>query len=233
MTFATLLPARADPALRIRQLGLLLGPLARVPDQRHQRADRVDPPARRHPLHRRRGRAAPLHLLPRRPPPSQAQRLPRSPTRSCSPRSPLLRPETSAAVSPMQADEGNDEHRGPARCRLRGVPARRRDRARPARPPLAPPQHPLPDSRVQLPPGPRPLGVPGGTAPAPGRDRPPAAPGRDTAPAPRSATPARRRPSAPTPIAVARSLSRSTHGRTRRPDASTAGSASSSSPSLR
>ena len=96
--------ARPDPALRVGRRGLLPGALAGVPHQRHQLADRVDPPAGRHPVHRRRGRAAALHLLPRGPLPGQAH--------DARGREEVLfteitapAPETAAAVTQMRAED--------------------------------------------------------------------------------------------------------------------------------
>ena len=59
--------ARDPPALQVGRLGLLRGARAEVPDERHERADRVAALPGRHRLHRRRRDPDALHRLPRRP----------------------------------------------------------------------------------------------------------------------------------------------------------------------
>ena len=114
----------------------------------------------------------------------------------------------------------------PAGRRLRAVPGAGGARARRPGAPLAPPLGALPDRRVHLPRAARRLGVPGGRAPAPDRDRHAASGSPATGRAAASATPARARTTAPTPTRAARSPARSTRGRTPRRGASTAESPS-------
>ena len=73
MCFATLLPSGHPAALQVRQRGLLRGPRAQVPDERHERPARVAAAARRHPVHRRWRAPGALHRLPRHPPHRQAR----------------------------------------------------------------------------------------------------------------------------------------------------------------
>ena len=64
--------ARDPAALQVGRHRLLGGARARVPDQRHEHADRVAAPARRHRLHRRRRAPRALHRLPGHPSYGQA-----------------------------------------------------------------------------------------------------------------------------------------------------------------
>ncbi len=101
-----------------------------------------------------------------------SERRPRSPTRSSSPRSRLLPRRRRRRSHRCGQTKGHGDRRSSARRRLCGLPNRRCNRPRPARPPLAQSQHALPDGWVQLPLGSGSMGVPGGTASAQGRDRP-------------------------------------------------------------
>ena len=72
MCFATLLPLGIAQLYESVDNGLLGGPRARVPHQRHERAARVAAAARRHRVHRRRRAPGALHHLRRDPPHGQA-----------------------------------------------------------------------------------------------------------------------------------------------------------------
>jgi nitric oxide reductase subunit B len=66
--------APGDPAaVQVRQRGLLRGPRAQVPDQRHERSARMAATAGRHLVHRGRRDPSALHRLPRRPPHRQTR----------------------------------------------------------------------------------------------------------------------------------------------------------------
>ena len=221
-----------DPALRVGRRGVLRGSLARVPDQRHERADRVDPLARRRPLHRRWRRAAALHLLSRRPLPGQRETLV-EPDEILFTEITAPTPETSAAVSRCEQTSRHDERRGPARDRLRGVSDARGNGPRSPRPPFASAQRPIPYRRLRVPLGARPVEVSGGPGAAPRRHRSPPAPRALSGESggvqrlPRQAPVHRLRQR------DARSRGRSIRGRTRRRAASIAASASSWSSSRR
>src|SRR5215208_2678963 len=66
-------PARPPSALQIGGRRVLRRARAEVPDQRHERPDRVAALPRRRRLHRRRGRACALHRLSRHPPHGRAR----------------------------------------------------------------------------------------------------------------------------------------------------------------
>ena len=73
MCFATLFPLGILQLYESVEQRVLRGARARVPDQRHEHADRVAAPARRHPLHRRRRAPGALHRLARGPAHGQAR----------------------------------------------------------------------------------------------------------------------------------------------------------------